>query len=111
MVSLWTSKKKAEDGEDGDSGGNSSAAVQQQHGRGSQYREPDERTRLLPPQNEHYLSPDDPAVTPYNLWSIRAVRYLSVLFLFITFLWWVLLLVSIFIRWALSFPCGHCFER
>lgn len=27
-----------------------------------QYRDADERTRLLPRDNEHYLSPDDPAV-------------------------------------------------
>lgn len=96
MVSLWGSKKGGEDGEGTASVGNSSS--QQQHTQDGSYREPDERTRLLPPQNEHYLSPDDPAVTPYNLWSIRAVRYLSVLFLAVTFLWWVLLLVSIFIR-------------
>lgn len=60
-----------------------------------------ERTRLLPQQNERpqggYLSPDDPAVSPYNLWSVRALRGIEVLFLAITFLWWVLLLVSIFV--------------
>lgn len=61
------------------------------------HREPDERTRLLQPSEEGYLSPDDPAVSPYNLWSVRATRYLSVFFLIITFLWWILLLVSIFI--------------
>lgn len=36
-------------------------------------------------------------VSPYNLWTVRAMRYLSVLFLVISFLWWVLLLVSIFV--------------
>jgi hypothetical protein len=36
-------------------------------------------------------------VSPYNLWSVRILRYFTVLFLIITFLWWVLLLVSIFI--------------
>jgi pimeloyl-ACP methyl ester carboxylesterase len=36
-------------------------------------------------------------VTPYNLWSIRALRALAVLFLAVTFLWWVLLFVSIFV--------------
>lgn len=87
--------------------------------RQSEGREPDERTRLLSNRQEggHYLDPDDPAVrrphqsfsthqtgltdnlqvTPYNLWTVRALRYLAVLFLFVTFLWWVLLLVSIFV--------------
>ncbi|KAH8602590.1 hypothetical protein B0O99DRAFT_468757, partial [Bisporella sp. PMI_857] len=65
-------------------------------------READERTRLLPPPaattpREGFLSPDDPAVTPYNLWSIRLLRYFTVLFAIITFLWWVLLLISIFV--------------
>src|SRR5436309_4901599 len=36
-------------------------------------------------------------VTPLNLWTVRWLRYLSVFFLVITFLWWVLLLVSIFV--------------
>ena len=36
-------------------------------------------------------------VSPYNLWSVRALRYFSVLFAIISFLWWVLLLVSIFV--------------
>lgn len=64
--------------------------------------QPDERTRLLPaestPSNRAgYLSPDDPAVSPYNLWSVRFMRYFTIVFLAITFLWWVLLLVSIFV--------------
>ncbi|CAN9302695.1 unnamed protein product [Alternaria alternata] len=64
--------------------------------------EPTERTRLLdrprpPPNSDGYLDPDDPAVSPYNLWTVRAMRYLTILFLVITFLWWVLLLVSIFV--------------
>jgi pimeloyl-ACP methyl ester carboxylesterase len=36
-------------------------------------------------------------VTPYNLWTVRALRFISVTFLAITFIWWVLLLVSIFV--------------
>ena len=36
-------------------------------------------------------------MSPYNLWSVRALRYFSVVFLIVTFLWWVLLLVSIFV--------------
>ncbi|PSN69775.1 hypothetical protein BS50DRAFT_571118 [Corynespora cassiicola Philippines] len=65
------------------------------------YEEPDERTRLLerprPPNSDGYLDPDDPEVSPYNLWSVRFLRYFTVLFLIISFLWWVLLLVSIFV--------------
>lgn len=64
--------------------------------------EPTERTRLLvnhrpPPNSDGYLDPDDPAVSPYNLWTVRFMRYLTILFLVISFLWWVLLLVSIFV--------------
>lgn len=36
-------------------------------------------------------------VSPYNLWSVRALRFFSALFLAISFIWWVLLLVSIFV--------------
>ncbi|PNS20330.1 hypothetical protein CAC42_5780 [Sphaceloma murrayae] len=36
-------------------------------------------------------------VSPYNLWSVRLMRHLTVVFLAITFIWWVLLLVSIFV--------------
>ncbi|KAI9745223.1 MAG: hypothetical protein M1818_001501 [Claussenomyces sp. TS43310] len=61
----------------------------------------DERTRLLPPPSqggrEGFLSPDDPAVSPYNLWSVRLMRYLTVFFLILTLIWWVLLLISIFV--------------
>ena len=59
----------------------------------------DELTRLLPNRLDStpYLSPDDPAVSPYNLWSVRLVRLATVALTCITFLWWVLLLVSLFI--------------
>lgn len=60
---------------------------------------PDEHTRLLPNRvdsNRASLTPDDPAVSPYNLWSIRALRYLTILLTTITFVWWVVLLVSAF---------------
>lgn len=36
-------------------------------------------------------------MSPYNLWSVRALRYFTVLFTIITFLWWVLLFISIFV--------------
>ncbi|PMD51792.1 uncharacterized protein K444DRAFT_669503 [Hyaloscypha bicolor E] len=94
MVSLWGSSKKDDDHE----------AARSQNGESSEHiaqprvSEADERTRLLPPQtHEAYLSPDDPAVSPYNLWSVRWLRYFTVFFSLLTFLWWVLLLVSIFV--------------
>lgn len=63
-------------------------------------RPPDEYTRLLPNRvnsNRDFLSPDDPAVSPYNLFSIRMLRYLTLFFTTLTFLWWVILLVSAFV--------------
>ncbi|KAL8950753.1 MAG: hypothetical protein Q9222_003227 [Ikaeria aurantiellina] len=93
MVSLWGSKNGDEQQQnEADDVDNESNRQPSRHG-----RDPDERTRLLPPRNDGYLDPDDPAVSPYNLFSVRAVRYVSVLFLIISFLWWVLLLVSIFV--------------
>jgi hypothetical protein len=68
-----------------------------------EYRAPDERTQLLPREREQYLSPDDPAVSPYNLWSVRAMRGLSTAFLAISFIWWTFLLVSLFV----SAPALH----
>lgn len=63
---------------------------------------PTESTRLLPNRIDSdvragYLSPDDPAVTPYNLWTVRFTRYLTVFFTLVTFVWWTLLLISLFI--------------
>ncbi|KAI8632093.1 hypothetical protein F5Y19DRAFT_423235 [Xylariaceae sp. FL1651] len=60
---------------------------------------PSEHTRLLPNRVEstNYLSPDDPAVSPYNLWSVRITRYLTILFTLVTFAWWIVLLVSTFV--------------
>lgn len=62
---------------------------------------PDEHTRLLPNRvnstQPGLLAPDDPAVSPYNLWSIRALRYLTIAFTLITLVWWILLLVSTFV--------------
>ena len=40
---------------------------------------------------------DSSQVSPYNLWTVRVVRYFTFLFLAITFIWWVLLFVSIFV--------------
>lgn len=36
-------------------------------------------------------------VSPYNLWSVRALRYFTLLFLVISFLWWIVLLISTFV--------------
>ncbi|KYK55426.1 hypothetical protein DCS_07389 [Drechmeria coniospora] len=70
-------------------------------GDGDVEQTPDERTRLLPNRVEPYpramLTPDDPAVSPYNLWSIRILRYLTVTFSAVTFAWWIVLLVSAFV--------------
>ncbi|KAF2187771.1 mitochondrial integral membrane protein-like protein [Zopfia rhizophila CBS 207.26] len=96
---MWGSKK------DGQQNGDDTHALQDDRPssrRSYDRQEPDERTRLLAqnprrPTSDGYLDPDDPAVSPYNLWSIRFLRYLTVLFLMISFVWWVLLLVSIFV--------------
>ncbi|KAI9680006.1 MAG: hypothetical protein M1817_005021 [Caeruleum heppii] len=100
MVSLWGSKNGDDRSGSGERTPPDGEASERGAGRRHEHhdREPDEHTRLLPPQpHGQYLTPDDPAVSPYNLWSVRALRYFTVIFLVISFLWWVLLLVSIFI--------------
>ncbi|KAG9238357.1 hypothetical protein BJ875DRAFT_451376 [Amylocarpus encephaloides] len=91
MGSLWA-KKKDDEEETTPRDGNPSNHRVEPHS-----DSPDERTRLIPPSREAFLSPDDPAVSPYNLWSVRFTRYFTVLFTIINFLWWTLLLVSIFV--------------
>ena len=95
MVSLWGSKQDGEDENEVvvDRPGSSSARPARTS------EDANERTRLIVRDERApgYLSPDDPAVSPYNLWSVRALRWFEILFLVITFLWWVLLLVSIFV--------------
>lgn len=66
---------------------------------GVEHAVPDEHTRLLPNRldsDRGLLAPDDPAVSPYNLWSIRFMSYLTVLFTFMSLTWWILILVSSF---------------
>lgn len=66
----------------------------------SQRPPPDELTRLLPNRldsDRPFLTPDDPAVSPYNLWTVRVVRYATVLFTVASFVWWILQLVAIFV--------------
>lgn len=97
MSSLWGSKKNTAATDD--------QVVNSTMSRPSEddaHIEPTERDRLLPsqprpPHSDGYLDPDDPAVSPYNLWTVRFLRALSILFLAITFVWWVLLFVSIFV--------------
>ncbi|KAK3110539.1 hypothetical protein LTR53_015055 [Teratosphaeriaceae sp. CCFEE 6253] len=102
MTTLWGSKKNDDEQENEGVNGQSDDMAASQS-RGSRSRDPTERDRLLPsnprppPNRDGYLDPDDPAVTPYNLWTVRALRFLTVTFLSINFIWWVLLLVSIFV--------------
>lgn len=105
MVSLWGQNKG--NGQQDNDEENPSGVRSSEEGRNSSSRrnyddrEPDERSRLLPrrggPNRDGYLDPDDPAVTPYNLWTVRFLRSLTILFLVITFIWWLLLLVAIFV--------------
>lgn len=48
-------------------------------------------------------------VSPYNLWSVRAVRGLSVFALAVSFVWWTFLLVSIFVSPPLMHSRGSGF--
>lgn len=62
--------------------------------------ETDERSRLLGSgRGVRYgpLDPDDPAVSPYNLWTVRGMRWMSIILLVVSVLWWILLLISTFI--------------
>ncbi|KAK5088946.1 hypothetical protein LTS08_000651 [Lithohypha guttulata] len=97
MVSLWGSKNNQEEQDEDQENGRPTTSTSQTD-TPRQSEEANERSRLLPPPDRRgYLSPDDPAVSPYNLWSVRALRWFEIIFLVITFLWWVLLLVSIFV--------------
>ena len=60
MVSLWGSKngEERDEGDEAEQSGDDS----NQQPRRSAGREPDERSRLLPPRNDGFLDPDDPAV-------------------------------------------------
>ncbi|KAG6041575.1 hypothetical protein E4U41_003471 [Claviceps citrina] len=91
------SKKSGDDGQDDRSHRSPDEGAEQAQA------PPDEHTRLLPNRvdsprdsNRVLLTPDDPAVTPYNLWSIRILRYLTLLFAILTFVWWIILLVAMF---------------
>lgn len=62
MVSLWGSKDDREDREDSDARQTDGEESRQHTPHQSGGRDPDERTRLLPPRNDGFLDPDDPAV-------------------------------------------------
>ena len=90
---MWASKKADSQDEDegvGHGDGTSRARPEDHH-------EPTERTRLIDHNPQGYLDPDDPAVSPYNLWTVRFFRHVTVLFALITFVWWTLLFVSVFV--------------
>ena len=65
MVSLWGSKNGEEHDEADDAEQNGDESNQQTRRSGG--RQPDERTRLLPPRNDGFLDPDDPAVCPAEM--------------------------------------------
>ncbi|PLN77911.1 mitochondrial integral membrane protein [Aspergillus taichungensis] len=100
MASLWPKNRSPSRGgsrnENGIGNGNR-GNNDQESGRQSVSRDPDERTRLLPHGQPGYLSPDDPAVSPLNLWTIRALRGITVTLFAVTFIWWIFLLVSLFV--------------
>ncbi|KAL2269798.1 hypothetical protein VTJ83DRAFT_1982 [Remersonia thermophila] len=64
---------------------------------------PDEHTRLLPnrinsePRPRAYLSPSDPAVSPYNLWTVRFLRGTTVALFLAAVAWWLVLVVATFV--------------
>ena len=68
-------------------------------GRDSEDNPAGEHTRLLPNRLDGttYLSPNDPAVSPYNLWTVRFVRFVTVTLACIALAWWVLMVVTIFV--------------
>lgn len=127
MVSFWGSKK---DGPDRPYEGSHGQDGENDHPPTRSYQEPTERTRLLPQDNDHgYLRPDDPAVSrvskiemlvadeitsepqvsPYNLWSVRALHGLSLFALAVSFVWWTFLLVSTFVSPPLMHSRGSGF--
>ena len=62
MVSLWGSKNGEERPESDEAGQHDGAQDSRASPRHSGGPDPDERSRLLPPRNDGYLDPDDPAV-------------------------------------------------
>ncbi|OIW35095.1 hypothetical protein CONLIGDRAFT_627158 [Coniochaeta ligniaria NRRL 30616] len=89
-MTFWSSRQ-----DDTRNGGSAALPADEQ-------RAPDEHTRLLPNRLDsdgpnQYLSPDDPAVSPYNLFTVRLIRYITIFLTIFTFLWWTAQLVSTFV--------------
>ena len=90
---MWGSRKdNDQNNEAGQVDGQSSSRP-----RSEDHNDPNERTRLINHNPQGYLDPDDPAVSPYNLWTVRFLRHVTVLFTVVTFIWWTLLFVSVFV--------------
>lgn len=66
MVSLWGSKDGEQQQQDGDNPPTEGENSRNPSHTRQPHSEPDERTRLLP-RNDGYLSPDDPAVSSFNV--------------------------------------------
>ncbi|KAK8873119.1 mitochondrial integral membrane protein [Apiospora arundinis] len=100
MSTLWGSSRK-DDGENNNTNNNDAEDGDSSVRRESRDndRVANEHTRLLPNRVESttYLSPDDPAVSPYNLWSVRIVRWITIILTLVTFAWWILQLVGEFV--------------
>ncbi|KAK6865747.1 hypothetical protein PG995_002275 [Apiospora arundinis] len=100
MSTLWGSSRK-DDGENNNTNNNDVEDGDSSVRRESRDndRVANEHTRLLPNRVESttYLSPDDPAVSPYNLWSVRIVRWITIILTLVTFAWWILQLVGEFV--------------
>lgn len=68
MVSLWGSKDGGDERNEDESATPRDGEESRQPAHHARDRDPDERTRLLPPpRNEGFLSPDDPAVSSIGL--------------------------------------------
>lgn len=100
MKWFWESQRDGERERDRYGSRSGSPAEHDSDSRERGERAPDEHTRLLPNRVDSgipYLSPDDPAVSPYNLWTVRLVRRITVLLAVITFLCWIVQLASAFV--------------
>ncbi|KAK7951845.1 uncharacterized protein PG986_007573 [Apiospora aurea] len=96
MSSLWGSSRKDDDNNNNNDAEDADSSVRESQ---DYSRVANEHTRLLPNRVEstRYLSPDDPAVSPYNLWSVRIVRWITIFLTLVTFVWWILQLVGQFV--------------
>ena len=90
MGKLW--------GTNGEAQRESTASDDRPHSRSpfGERADPDEHTALLRDSRSRRLDPSDPAVSPYNLLSVRSLRWISIVLLVAALIWWILLLVSMF---------------